>query len=225
MVAVMKKELKSYFYSPIGYIFIGLFMLMTSIFFYLNIIVNASLNFEYMFYSLASVITFIIPLLTMRMFSEESKNGTYQLLVTSPKSLFSIVMGKLLSAIVVLLITEVLSLLYFIILMFFGAPDIKVALTTLLGFLLLGMGYISFGMFASSITENQIVAGVITISFFISMWFLPQLNSAFSAFSLIGMFDKFPAGFIPLDYLITFITFTLLFIALTLIMLQRKKAQ
>ena len=116
MIAIMKKELKSYFFSPIGYAFIGLFMLMASVFFYLNIFEWGTINFEYLLYPLASVITFIIPLLTMRMFAEEKKSGTDQLLFTSPNSLLSIVCGKLFSASIVLLISIALTFIYYFIL-------------------------------------------------------------------------------------------------------------
>ena len=79
-------------------------------------------------------------------------------------------------------------------------------------------------MFASSITENQIVACVLTIGVFILMWFLPNINEIFSTFSLINIFDKFPSGIIALDEIVTFVSFSLLFIALTIITLQRRKS-
>lgn len=224
MFAVLKKELKSYFLSPIAYVFIGLFLLMASVFFYLDVVAYGITNFENMFYSLATILTFITPILTMRMFAEEKKEGTDQLLFTSPRSITSIVFGKFLSAILILVITELLTLIYFAILKFFGSPNLLTSMVTLLGFLLLGMAYISFGMFASSITENQVIAAVITIGFFILTWFLPNFNEIFSSFSLINMFDKFPSGQIAIDEIVTFITFGLLFIALTIIFLQRRKS-
>lgn len=224
MIAVLKKELKSYFLSPIGYIFIGLFLFMASIFFYVDIIYYGSMNFEYMFFSLSTILTFITPLLTMRMFAEEKRNGTDQLLFTSPISMLSIVLGKFIAAIFILLITELLTFIYYFILMHFGSPYLPTALSTLFGFLLLGTAYISFGIFASSITENQIVASIITIAFFIFTWFMPGFNSNLEAFSLINMFDKFPSGQIALTELVTYITFTLLFTILTMIVLQRKKS-
>ena len=97
MFAVLKKELKSYFLSPIGYVFIGLFLLMTSVFFYLDILSYGMSKFQNMFYSLATILTFITPILTMRMFSEEKKEGTDQLLFTSPRGITSIVFGKFLN--------------------------------------------------------------------------------------------------------------------------------
>lgn len=224
MFAVLKKELKSYFLSPIGYVFIGLFLLMTSVFFYLDILSYGMSKFESMFYSLATILTFITPILTMRMFSEEKKEGTDQLLFTSPRGITSIVFGKFLAALCVLLITELLTFIYYFILMYFGSPDFVSAIVTLGGFLLLGAAYISFGMFASSITENQVIAAILTIGFFILTWFLPEINEIFSSLSLINMFDKFPSGQIDLSEIVTFVSFTLLFVALTIIVLQRRKS-
>lgn len=224
MWAVLKKEIKSYFLSPIGYVFIGLFLAMCSVFFYLDVILYGSLQFENMFYSVSTALTFIIPILTMRMFAEERKVETEQLLYTSPRSITSIVMGKFLASLFVIFVTEICTLFYLAILYFFGTPHIQTVLVTLLGFLMLSMAYISFGMFASSLTENQIIAGVITIGFFIITWFLPNFSTIFEPLSLINMFNKFPSGLIAIEEIVTYITFTAFFIILTIIVLQRKKS-
>ena len=86
------------------------------------------------------------------------------------------------------------------------------------------MSYISFGIFASSITENQIIAGVITIGFFILTWFLPQFSSIFTNFSLINMFSKFPEGQIDIADTVMYISFTVLCLLLTVIFMQRRKS-
>jgi len=112
---------------------------------------------------------------------------------------------------------------YFAILSFFGEPHLQTMLVTLLGFLLLSIAYISFGMLASSITENQIIAAVLTIGFFIITWFLPDINSALSTLSLINMFSKFPSGLIALEEIVTYISFTIMCVLLTLILMQRRK--
>lgn len=223
MIAIIKKEVKNYFLSPIGYIFIGLFLAMCSLFFFLDVYELGSVNLGNMFYSGATIITFIIPILTMRMFAEEKKNGTEQLLMTSPTSITSIVLGKFISAIIIVIIAEACTFLYFGILSFFGEPHLQTMLVTLLGFLLLSIAYISFGMLASSITENQIIAAVLTIGFFIMTWFLPNINSALSTLSLINMFDKFPSGLIALEEIVTYISFTIMCLLFTLIIMQRRK--
>ena len=224
MFAVIKKEFKSYFYSPVGYVFIGLFLLMFSIFFYVDVFKYQSTNFEYIFYSGATILTFIVPVLTMKSIAEERKNGTEQLLLTSPLSITKVVLGKFIAATLIVVITEICTFLYFGILCYFGTPHITTALVTLLGFLLLAMSYISFGILASSITENQIIAGVITIGFFILTWFLPQFSSIFTNFSLINMFSKFPTGQIDIADTVTFVTFTISCILLTIIVMQRRKS-
>ena len=224
MWAVVKKEFKSYFYSPVGYVFIGLFLIMFSIFFYVDVFNYQSTNFEYIFYSGATILTFIVPVLTMRSIAEERKSGTEQLLLTSPLSITKVVLGKFIAASLIVVITEVCTFMYFAILCFFGKPQIITALVTMLGFLLLAVSYISFGILASSITENQIIAGVITIGAFILSWFLPQFSSIFTNFSLINMFSKFPQGQIDIADTVTFVTFTFMCLLVTIILMQRRKS-
>jgi len=223
MWAVLKKEFKSYFLSPIGYVFIGLFLAMCSLFFYITAISMGTTNFEYMFYYAAQSLTFIIPILTMRMFSEERKNGTEQLLLTSPRSMIGITLGKYFAAVLVTLVTELFTLVFFAILCYFKVPDITVTIMTLVGFLLLSMAYISFGMFASSITENQIIAATITIAAFILTWFLPSVSNIFNSVSLLDKFYPFTTGVIPIAETISLIAFSALFIILTIIIMTRRK--
>ena len=201
-----------------------LFRSMFSIFFYVDVFQYQSTNFEYIFYSGATILTFLVPILTMRAIAEERKTGTEQLLLTSPLSITKVVLGKFIAATLIVAITEICTFLYFGILCYFGTPHITTALVTLLGFLLLAMSYISFGILASSITENQIIAGVITIGFFILTWFLPQFSSIFTNFSLINMFSKFPTGQIDIADTVTFVTFTISCILLTIIVMQRRKS-
>lgn len=224
MGAVIKKELKTYFLSPIGYVFIGLFLTMFSIFFYTDVISFYSTNFEYIFYSGSTVLTFIVPILTMRTIAEERKTGTEQLLLTSPLSITKIVLGKFIAATLIVVITELFTFLYYGILCYFGTPHLATALLTMLGFLLLAMSYISFGILASSITENQIISGIITVAAFVLMLFLPYFNTAFTDFSLINMFAKFALGQIDIANTVTFITFTILCLVVTIIVMQRRKS-
>lgn len=224
MLAVIKKEFKTYFCSPVGYVFIGLFLIMFSIFFYVDVFQYQSTNFEYIFYSGATILTFIVPILTMRTIAEERKTGTEQLLLTSPLSITKVVIGKFIAATLIVVITEICTLLYFAILCYFGTPHITTALVTLLGFLLLAMSYISFGILASSITENQIIAGVITIGFFILTWFLPQFSNIFTNFSLINIFSKFPSGQIDIADTVMYISFTIMCLLLTVMFMQRRKS-
>ena len=120
MGAIIKKEFKSYLLSPIGYIFVGVFLLMLSLFFYVDVYQYKSINFEYLFYSGATILTFIVPVLTMRMFSEERKNGTEQLILTSPVSITGVVLGKFIAAALIIVVAEIFSLMYFAILSYFS---------------------------------------------------------------------------------------------------------
>ena len=224
MWAVIKKEIKSYFYSPIGYVFIGLFLLMFSIFFYTDVFNYQSTNFEYIFYSGATILTFITPILTMRTIAEERKTGTEQLLLTSPLSITKMILGKFIAATIIVVITEICTLMYFAIICHYGMPHITTALATMLGFLLFCMSYISFGILASSITENQIIAGIISIGFFIITWVLPDFNENLSGFSFINMFYKYTQGQIDIADTVTFITFTITCILLTITFMQRRKS-
>lgn len=223
MWAVIKKEFKTYFLSPVGYVFIGLFLIMFSIFFYVDVFNYQSTNFEYIFYSGATILTFIVPILTMRTIAEERKSGTEQLLLTSPLSITKIVLGKFISATLIVIITELFTFMYFGILSFFGSPHITTALVTLLGFLLLAMSYISFGILASSITENQIIAGVITIAFLIMSIFMQDLNNVFANLAIMNYYQDFPNGVISFKEVISLLAFTAMFTSFTIMVMQRRK--
>lgn len=224
MWAVIKKEFKTYFLSPIGYVFIGLFLAMFSILFYITTVYQGAVTFQYVFYySVMYSIVFIIPLLTMRMFAEERKNGTEQLLVTSPRSMIAITLGKFLAAVLVIVITELLTLIYLGILCYFKAPDIPTVAVSMFGFLLLSMAYISFGMFISSLTENQIIAAIVTIAAFILTWLAPNISSNLTSISLIEKFYPFALGVFPITETISLLSITVMFVILTMIVMKRRK--
>lgn len=224
MWAIAKKEFKSYFLSPIGYIYIGVFLLMASLFFYLDIFAYHSVEFGNIFGSTSTVLTFIMPLLTMRMFAEERKNGTEQILLTSPKSITQIVLGKFIAVSMVTLVATLLTFIYYGIISKFGQPHIQTALVAILGFELLSIAYASFGMFASSLSENQIVAAVISIGFFLLSWFLPNMIPATTQFSLMNSFySSFIGGIISVQDTVLLVSFTLMCIIFTIMTIQRRK--
>lgn len=226
MWAIIKKEFKSYFYSPIGYIFIGIFLIAFSVSFYFAVLGSRNINFEYIFYSLPTilVLAFIIPLLTMRSFSEERKTGTEQLILTSPISITKIVLGKFIAALGIVILTEIFTFIYFGILCHYGMPKLTTTFITLLGFLLFTMSYVSFGILTSSITENQIISGIISIGFFVITWVLPEFNTNLESYSFINMFYKYTQGEIEIGDTITFVTFTIMCILLTITVMQRRKS-
>ena len=224
MWAVIKKEFKSYFLSPIGYIYIGIFLLLCSLFFYIDIFSYQSTMFSQMFGSTVVVLTFLVPVLTMRMFSEERKNGTEQLLLTSPRSVTSIVLGKFFAACFVVLISTFATLIYYGILCYFGKPHFASSIVAIIGFSLLSMAYVSFGMFASSLTENQVISAIISVGFFLLLWFLPNMVSAFLNYSLMDAFySSFMQGTISIANLVLLLSFTIMFILFTIMVIQRRK--
>ena len=225
MWAVIKKEFKSYFYTPIGYIFIGVFLIAFSISFFFSVVSSGNVNFEYIYYTLPTilVLAFIIPLLTMRSFAEERKTGTEQLILTSPVGITGVVFGKFLAAMTVIVIALLVSFMYFGIVCYFGTPSILVLLATMLGFLLISAAAIAVGMFASCITENQIIAGVITIAFMIITLFTPDLNIGLPDISIMSYYQNFPTGVISLTDVAGPLTLMMMFIAFTIIVMQRRK--
>lgn len=223
MFAVIKKEFKSYFYSPVGYVFIGLFLIMFSIFFYVDVFQYQSTNFEYIFYSGATILTFLVPILTMRAIAEERKTGTEQLILTSPVGISGVVFGKFLAAMSVIVIALLVSFMYFGIMCYFGSPNILVLLVTMLGFILVSGAAISIGMFASSITENQVIAGIITIAFLIITLFTPNLDLGLPDISIMSYYQNFPSGVIALKDVVGPLTLAMMFIAFTIMVMQRRK--
>ncbi len=225
MGAVIKKELKNYFLSPIGYVVIGIFLLAFSSFFFLTTINQQSIDLTYLFYYTALYgLMFITPLLTMWTFSGERKSGTEQLLLTSPVSMLGVVIAKFLSAFILIVIPVICTLMYFGILCFFEVPNIPIYLTSMLGFLLLSMTYISFGILASSITESPIIAGIITFAFVFAATWVPYLVSSFSNISLMDQFINFLYGQINIGSVVLFITLTITCILITMIIMQRRKS-
>ena len=164
MKAITKREFQSYFKSPIGYIVLALFMLITSFIFV------SDLQYKYadvgtILLSVQSILFMIvIPMITMRSFSEERKNGSEVLLLTSPASVFEIVMGKYLASLFVLLIMTSTSLVFVLFTLAFGGTlDAKVV-GAYIGFICIGAAYLSIGLFASSLTENQVISAIITFA-------------------------------------------------------------
>ena len=224
MWAVLKKEFKTYFLSPIGYVFVGVFLAIFSLLFYITIIQQGVTTFQYLFYySVMYSVIFVIPLLTMRTFSEERKNGTEQLLLTSPRSITEVTLGKFFGAVLVILIPIIFSFIYLGILCFFKTPDMATVLVSMFGFLLVSMAYISLGIFISSLTENQIIAAISTIAIFILTWISPNISSNLASISLIDKFLPFTEGKFTITETIIFVSITIMFIILTIIVMKRRK--
>jgi hypothetical protein len=167
MLAILNKELKSYFYSATAYIFMGVFLFIWGIFFAVGNAMSMNAQYSSTIGSMVSVFMFICPILTMKTLAEESKNRTDQLLLTSPQSITSIVVGKYFAALSLFGITLLVTVLYPIILSLFGKLAIAEIFSAYVGLFLMGTSFIAIGLFISSLTDNQVVAGVGTLGSFI----------------------------------------------------------
>ena len=170
MLAIFKREIKAYFLTPIGYLFMGLFLLLTGILFTFNNIFSQSSQFTGFLGGILFIYLFAIPLLTMRLFSEEKRQKTDQLLLTSPVSVTGIVCGKFLAAMAVYCGTLLITALYAIVIALYGDLQGWEILGSYIGFIFLGACYISVGIFISAGTENQLTAAL--VSFFALMFIL-----------------------------------------------------
>ena len=167
MLAIYKKELHTYFTSMIGYVFIAIFLVIIGIYFTIQNLLYGLANLEQTLASITFLAALLIPLLTMRLMAEESKQKTDQLLYTSPITAFSIVLGKFLAVFTIYGIV-ILGLCTFpLIMRLYGSVPMAAAYSGILGFALLGATYLSIGLFISSLTESQVVAVVITFIVFI----------------------------------------------------------
>jgi ABC-2 type transport system permease protein len=175
MLAVLMKELRTYFLTPLGYIFMGFFLLITGFFFALGNLFPMNSNYN----SLLSTITFIfmivVPILTMRLISEESRQKTDQLLLTSPLKISEMVLGKYLAAVIVFLATLLITAVYPVIMNFHGFISNSEIIGGYIGFFLLGSAFIAIGLFVSALTDNQVSAAVITFAALLFLWVIEAL--------------------------------------------------
>ena len=164
MIAVFKKEFKGFFISPIGFIFAGLFLLLSGFIFALSNLLPRNPSYTQMLSFITSTFILIVPMLTMRLFSEEMKQRTDILLLTSPLRLSAIVLGKYLAAVVLFMLTTLVTCLYPVIMGIFGRIAVWEIVGGYIGFMLMGASFISIGLLISALTENQFTAAVITLA-------------------------------------------------------------
>lgn len=202
MIAIFKRELRAYFSTPIGYIFLSAFIFFSSLFFVfinMNALQTSMTNY---FSNVSLMFVFVIPILTMRLFSEERKSKTDQLLLTAPVRVHEIVLGKYLAASSLLLIGVLFTVLFLPIMSFYGTPDVAECLIGYLGIFLLGLFFVALGMFLSSITESQVISAVSTLAIIFFLWFLGGMNIQFTEI-LTGVFSWLGKA---LDWLLDFIS-------------------
>src|SRR3954454_4465537 len=186
VAAIAEKELRSYFSSPMAYIVIGFFLLPFGVFFYLYLqsFVRQSLQsaqmggamninqqvIRYVLQNASVIILFIMPMITMRTYSEEKRSGTIELLLTSPVTDLEIILGKFFGAMGLYAAMLAVTLIYMGILFVYGNPEARPLVAAYLGLLLMGGAFVSLGLLISSTTNNQIVAGVISFVVFLLLW-------------------------------------------------------
>ena len=232
MLAIWKRELQNYYLTPIGYVFMGIFLLVGGIMFSLSNIYSASATLAGMLNNLNYIFMLIVPILTMKLLSEEKRSKTDQLLLTSPRSIWDIVLGKFLAACSVILISTAITMFYVIILaVYSNATYPALIATNYLGFLLLGFSYVAIGVLMSALTESQVSAAVLTIGVNLLLQILesvgssvsipgfPLLNTVISWFSLYSRYYDFAAGILSLANVFYYISFcgVMLFLAVRVI--------
>ena len=161
------------------------------------------------------LILFLMPMVTMRTYSEEKRSGTIELLLTSPLTDFQIILGKFLGAMALYAVMLAVTLIHIALLFVYGSPEWKPIVTAYLGLLLLGGCFISVGLFISSLTKNQIVAGMVTFAVFLLLWIItwigsfsgPTVDKLTSYLSIIDHFDDFGKGVIDTTHLIYYVSF------------------
>lgn len=234
MLAVFKRELKGYFFSPIAYIFMGFFLLITGVFFYAYNIGPAQANYNSMLGNLMFMFMLTVPILTMRSLSEERKNKTDQLLLTSPVSVTNIVLGKYFAAVAVFLVTLVISFVYPATLFIYGNPSPLEILTGYIGFFLLGATLISVGVFISALCENQVTSAIVTLVVLLAMFIgaasiiqqlisVQWINTVLSWFSVYDRYANFSQGLLSLPEIFYYISFAAVFVFLTIRTVERRR--
>jgi len=233
IIAIARKELKAYFASPIAYIVIGFWALLYGWFFVfiLNIFVRQSMQMGQfgmgpqsvnvnqqmirpLLQNVTILVLFLMPMVTMRTYAEEKRSGTIELLLTSPVTDFQIIIGKFLGAMALYGVMLAVTLIHIAILFKYGQPEWKPIATMYLGLLLLGGSFISLGLFISSLTKNQIVAGAVTFALSLMLWIITWLNFGNSAsdkvlgyLSIIDHLDDFSKGVIDTTHVIYYLSF------------------
>jgi len=241
--AIYRKELQYYFQSITAYVMISVFLLLSGYFFY-----SIFRYYNYMSYqagrepsiaanlnliegimrplmgNVSVVFLFALPLLTMRLLAEEKKQGTFELLLTYPVTDIDAVMGKYFAALTVFAVMLGGTILYPVMLAIYSNPEPGPLVTSYIGMFLMGMSFIAMGVFFSSITNSQIVAGAAT--FFVSLFFLiigwvaplvgPTLSKVIIQFSLLEHYDAFAKGIIDLQDVTFYVFLTMFFLFMTL---------
>jgi ABC-2 type transport system permease protein len=230
-INIFKKEFKGYFISPIAYIVISIFLILTGWFFFSTFFLFGQAELRNFFSLLPVIFSFIVPAVTMRLFSEEFNTGSYELILTMPVSSLDIIIGKFLAAAAFIVIMLMPTLSYSIFISFIGELDWGPVVGGYVGAILLGAAFSTIGLFASSLTRNQIVAFIIGMAFCFTLtlidkmlFFLPE--SALNVFQYLGAnfhFQNIAKGIIDSRDILYFLSVSFVMLYGTNLVIQERK--
>ncbi|MBQ9031361.1 MAG: ABC-2 transporter permease [Parasporobacterium sp.] len=232
MAAIFKREFRAYFHTPLGYVILAVAYFFTGYYFFTYNIYGGTTDFTQLYSLLFSVVLFLIPVLTMRLMSEEKKSRTDQLLLTAPVSRFGIILGKYLSALCVFLIAIAGTLVTAVIASFYGKVDWPCVIGNFLGLFLLGVAQIAICLFLSSITESQVIAAV--LGFAVSLFLMlvdavsyvvrsRVLQNLFEYISFNERYSPFTLGIVELKNVVFFLSVAALFCAFSTAVLEHRR--
>ena len=232
MSAIFRRELGAFFTSGIAYVFLAVFYLLAGLFFYMYTLSSSTTDMSGMFSMLFAVIIFLIPILTMKSFSEEKKQKTEQGLLTAPVGLGGIVLGKYFATILMYIFGVSIVLIYALIISYFGSVDWGILFSNYLALILLGAAFIAIGMFISSLTENQVVAavgGICSLLFlclvdiltnYISIDFITDFLNSISFYN---KYYEFTCGIFNLSSVLFYISTAVIFDFLTVRVFEKRR--
>ena len=231
MHAIYKREMKSYFTSPIGYIVCSVMLLLLGLYFS-YMYRNNYTNISFVFMSISTIALLVCPIITMRLLSEDKRQKVDQLLLTAPVKLWKIIYGKFFAALTLFMLPFAMTFIYVFILMLSTSVNWLAFLADLLGIALLGSSILAIGLFISALTESQIIAGIfgIVVSFFImqidyfsqsvdATWF----TNATTYLSFVTRYNAFTSGKIDFSNIVFFASVTVLFLYLATAVLDKKR--
>ncbi len=234
MKAILKRELKAYFTSPLIYIIMSVYLIYSMIMFYMyNVIFYHTPELLTLFMNCNFLMHLIVPFITMKLFSEEKTQRTDQLLLTSPNSITSIVIGKFLSAAVITTLMTLTTVIYAIIIDISVVFDWPTYFMLLLGAILLNLSLLSVGLFISAIFGNMVVSALVTLGIMLVIYFSNMLTivsggaGLFAKFigliDLSGKFDDFAIGLLSVESIIYYLSFATVFVFLSVRAIDKKR--
>ena len=233
MGAIYRREMGAFFTSGLGYVFLTVFYAFSGYFFYTDVLSSKMTDTSPMFVSMFIIFIFLIPVLTMRLLSEEKKNKTDQGLLTAPISLWELVLGKFLAAFTLFVIAESIIFVYAIILKYLGDVVWQTLIGNYVAMLFLGAAFISIGLFVSSLTENQMTAAVVSCVVMLILYvyddmFLGRISNdkvldVLSALSFRSRYVEFTTGVFSAGSILFFISTAFLFNFFTIKVLEKKR--